>query len=164
MTRSVRFHDVAPRHRFGSVVVSARARALAAARPAAGRLPRTGDPAGRRATTSLHPHPPDQAHHRHRTGEPLLRQLLRRTGCRRHPRAERTTFVVVPVRPVDARRPTTTRRRHGGGPAGEHNAKLDVNGGKMDGSSPRPTSGKKGAAPTSTLSTTRNAPILRHPT
>ena len=122
--------------------------------PAVG-LPRTGERATHGPLPGGRRHPQNQARHRHRTGEPVVRQRLRDLpGRGRHPAANGAPTVCLPV-------PT-------GGCQAPYHDTADVNeadrttrrtrrsmstGGRWTVSSPRPPAERRGAAPASIRST-----------
>jgi len=111
MTRSVRFpRRGAAAIASGSVVVLALALSACSSSPSQPAASPERVTGGRRPLRRCIRHPQDQAHHRHRTGEPLLRQLLRTyPGADGIPCRTDNLPCAYPFRPVDARRPTTTR-------------------------------------------------------
>ena len=87
-------------------------------------------------------------------------------GRRRHPHEERRADGVrARSRPADARAPYhDTADVNGGGPHGERNAKLDVDGGKMDGFIAEASERQEGLRRNVNTSTTPPAPTRRRPT
>ena len=143
MTRSTRISsDLAGEERAGrwpwaaSRVLALALSACSSSPSPARRLPRAGDRRTDRALRRGGRNPQDQAHHRHRAGESLLRQLLRDLSrCRRHPHEERRADGLrARCRREDASSRTTTRPTSTAAAlTAKRNAKLDVDGGKMDG-------------------------------
>ena len=158
-----------PRRAAASAIVSGSIAVMALALSACSGSPTQPAPSRarhRRADRALHRgrgHPQDQARHRDRAGEPVLRQLLRDVPRRRrHPHGERATHGMRPA--AGRRMPEAVprhRRRERWRPARRGQREEDVDGGKMDGFIARRRAPRKAAVP---MSTTRPAPTPPPPT